>query len=113
MIVLHVGQQAEFWVQTQEHVVIFIGFNYEQVACSGMCVRRQRADLCPKNEGWIHSQPAQHHHQHRCTGRFAMRAGNCERLVASSQFRQKFISFEDGDSHFASRNDFGVIVAHG
>jgi len=42
-----------------------------------------------------------------------MRAGNCERLVASSQLRQKFVSFEDGDTHFASRNDFGVIVVHG
>jgi len=113
VIVLHVGQQAEFWAQTQEHVVIFIGFDHKQVACSGMRVRCQRANLCPEDEGWIHSQSAQHRHQHRRAGGFAMGAGNCDRLVTSSQFRQKFVSFEDGDSHLASGNDFGVIVVHG
>jgi len=72
VVVLHVGQQADLRAQTQEHVVVFIGFDHEQIALSGMRIRRQRENLRPEDEGRIRTQTPQDCDQHGCAGGLAM-----------------------------------------
>ena len=82
MIVLKIGDDAEFWLQPQKHIVVLVRLNHEVHAFAVVSIGGKRLDFRAKNETRIEAERIEQGDQQGSCGGFAVRTGNCQGLFA-------------------------------
>ena len=113
VIVFNIGNNADFRRQPEEHVIVLISFNYQQVIATGVGIAAQILYFGPEDVRRVLPQSGQQGDDHAGGGGFAVGACYRQDALASRQNRQEISALYDRNSGGAGRLNFGVIILHG
>ncbi len=76
MVILNIGDNRQVWSQSQEHVIVLVGFDDEVVALTGPAVAIQNRQVGANDDSRIQAGIEHDLGDHACGRRLAMGASN-------------------------------------
>ena len=113
VVVLHVGHHGNRRVQPEEHTIVLIRLDDEEIALAGMGVAAQVQCMAADDVGRVDPQTRQHPGDHRGRGGLSMRARHSDDAVAPEQIAQETIALVNRDTGGLRGDNFRIAIRDG
>ena len=107
-----VGHDRHHRQQIQEGRIGLVGFDHDVVSATQARIGPRAVEAPTNHKGRVQAGFGQHTGHQAGSGGLAVGARNCNALLETHQLGQHQGARHDGDVHFASAHDFGVVGLH-